>query len=277
MASGEPVSEAALAGLLADVLADSQYWAGYETATSDVAVRAIGRRAADLYYATGLFIEQNRLLDPAGSQGKAVGKAIAAMREIADWAVLVSYSDDYRTGESVVPSRRAFEWLLRLDDVDSWAAKLGYRLSIADEIELPDEMWTNLAERDLPEVEDFLGAWGHLARAYEKVLDPSRRDQWERLAAEAGPSIEGLRESTADLIFGARVCLVWAQGKLPVLVQPLAVAGVLMMQSMFAATWVLPDEGIVVPAPDVIIETIRGSDALDWLSEQGAEIPDWLT
>lgn len=271
MAVSEPVPEAALAALLADVLADRGFWSEYERAASRESASAIARRAASLYLATGAFIQENRYLDPEGQ----VAKAIAALREIADWAALASYAPAYRSEEAVVPTRAAFEWLIRLDGVDDWAADLGYRLPIADE-ELPEDVWPKV-EPDDAEVGDFLNLWATFSRAYEKLVDPSLQKTWPRLVAEGGHSIEQLRESTANFIYGARANLVWAHGNLPVSVQPLAVAGVLMMETMFAATWEWPEDGVIPPGQDVISELLRESEALDWLVEQGGEIPPWLT
>jgi hypothetical protein len=271
VAVSEPVPEAALAALLADVLADRGFWSEYEGAASRESAPAIARRAARLYLATGAFIQENRHLDPAGQ----VAKAVAALREIADWAALASYASAYRSEEAVIPTRAAFEWLIRLDRVDDWAADLGYRIPIADG-ELPEDLWPK-EEPDDAEVGDFLNLWATFSQAYEKLVDPSLQKSWPRLVAKGGPSIEQLRESTADLIYGARASLVWAHGNLPVAVQPLAVAGVLVMETMFAATCEWPEDGVIPPDPGVISELLRESDALDWLVEQGSEIPPWLT
>lgn len=272
----DPVAEAALAELLADVLGDAEFWREYRVAAdASVPSRVLAQRAVDLYGLLLTFIEENLRLDPDAP----VVRAIAAGREIADWGVLASYSRA-QVGERI-PPRPAFEWLIRVEGVDRWARELGYDLPIAEDAELPNHAWpTAASDHTEPELTDLVEAWtvvsGHYSQFLSWLEEPNWRRAWESPKASTREAVERWREGVAEIIDGVRPWL--ALTRRMVEPEPQAVGGATlwMAEGLFVAGWQWPEDGVMLPPPSLLSEMLRETDSLDWLTEQGAELPDWL-
>jgi hypothetical protein len=272
------VAERALAALLAEVFADCEFWRLLALADSAGEPSAVlAERAVDIYLMTGRFPEGSAHLDFQSPAARAVG----LLREIADVAAAGAYARERVLASGVeIPPRSAFARFVRLDEVDEWASELGHRVSVGESAEFPDEAWPRSAPEDRVGIDEFLEAWALVAEGYGRTLDRFAegsllRERWAEAVAESSESIERFRRGGAEALFGARGWLGWVRRNLPTEAEPLAVAGVIIPQTLFVLGWRPPEEALV-PSPAYLSALLRDSDALDWLTEQGGEPPQWL-
>lgn len=268
-------AEAALAAALAAVLADSDYWREYAAAGVASAPSAVlAQGAVDLYRSVVVFLEGSRDADPDAPAVQAVGAA----REIADWGVLASYAAE-QVAERI-PPRSAFEWLIRVGGVDSWARDLGYDLGIA-ETDLPEEAWPPTLEATDADASDLLAAWAAISQRYGWFLDQLADEDGDVRRAWESPTmkdtVERWRELIAQLIYLTQPWLRWCRRHGEIELLPLVGAMLLMAEGLFAVGWEWPEDGVMLPRPAMISEILRESGALEWLAERGAEAPQWLT
>jgi len=276
----DPVTERALAGSLAEVFADRGFWRELAEWGSAITPSALLiKRAVELYLATGRFFEQDLYLDPETPAARAAG----LLREVADAAAVGSYArEEMAESGGEMPPRSAFAWLLRVNGVDEWASQLGHRVSDVQGTAFPDEAWPRIApEDDENSVGAFVEAWTAVSGLYGNTLDrfeegSTLRDGWAYALAQGGEPMEGLRVKAAENLLRARSWLGWARRNLPTDAEPLAVAAVVISQTLFVLGWRVPEEAFV-PSPRYLSESLRASEALDWLTEHGGEPPEWLT
>ena len=266
-----------MAAALADVLADGDYWQEYEAATEATAPSSLlAQRAVDLYRSLAAFME----LSPDVGLDAPVIQAVGAIREIADWGVLASYAREH-VGERI-PPRSAFEWFIRVGDVDSWARDLGYDLSINQDAHLPDEAWP-IGEPEQPEpgAGDLVEAWVLISKRYgwllEKLDDPDWQRAWESPPTpRATDAVELWREGAAEMIDAVRPWIAWSRRSNEPGAQAVAGVTLWMAECLFAAGWQWPEDGEMLLSPALISEMLRETESLEWLIEHGAELPDWL-
>ena len=279
MVDADPVSERALAVLLAEVFADRAFWRELAAAGSAPSPSAVlTERAVEIFLVTGRFLEQDLYLDPQTPAARAAG----LLREIADFAAVGSYAR-HRLAQAggETPPRSLFEWLVRVDDLDEWASALGHQVSVGDGAKLPDEAWPpTTPEDDESDTDDFLEAWALASGTYGRMLDRFEensvlREGWADAIAQGGESIEQFRAGCAQTLLGAREWLGWVRRNLPTNAERLAAAGIVMSETLFVLGWRPPEEALV-PTPDYLSELLRDSGALDWLTEHGGESPAWL-
>jgi hypothetical protein len=264
-------SEVALATLLSDVLADHGWWAEFAASSPRRShARVLANRAVDLYRTTGRFIETR--LDAAVEP---VDRAVGVLREIADGAALrsnawaVEFDGDIR-----LPDRPLIELMIRIDDVDDWAARFGRDLPLSHHEGVPDDVWPSESPGGLDfGPDDFLDAWAVLPETFGAVVD--RRN--EIAAATESEHLDSFREAAATLIYETRNWLRWVRGNLPAEAEVLAVAAVFMAQGTFVAAWDASTTEGLFPSAAYLSELLHRSDALDWLNEHGRSTPDWLT
>lgn len=277
--SSSGTSDSALAALLAEVLADEGFWKDFALApTAGERSPVLAARAVELYLATGSFIEEKELLDPQAPGVRTVG----ILREIAAFAAMGSYP-----GEKLVemggemPPRSTFEWLIRADEIDTWASQLGFQLAITQGDEFPEEGWPkNAPDDDTSDTAGFVEAWQAASDTYGATLERFKedffREGWASTVAQGSPAVETFREGAADALREMRAWLSWARRNLPTDAEPLGVAGVVIPETLFVLGWRPPEEALV-PGPGYLSDFLRDSGALDWLMENGGAEPDWLT
>jgi hypothetical protein len=273
-------SEAALAATLADVLGDGRFWREYAAApTAPAPSPLLAQRAVDLWRSIVTFLGE--IPDVDVDLDEPIVEAVAVAREMADWGVLASYARE-QVGERI-PPRSAFEWLIHVGGVDSWAQGLGHDLPIMENAEFPDEAWPK-EERDDesgPEASDLVESWAVISKRYGWFLEQLEdegdygRRVWE--SAEMKETVEQWRELMAQLIDLTRPWLTWCRRSGEIELLPLAGAMLFMVEGLFAAGWRWPEDGVMLPPPAMISQVLRESESLEWLTEHGAELPEWLT
>lgn len=268
-------SEIEVATALAGVLADGEYWQEYAAAEADAPSSLLAQRAVDLWRGVMTFFEES----PDVDLDAPVVQAVAAVREIADWGVLASYARAQVSER--IPPRSAFEWLIRVGGVDSWARELGYHLPIDEDVAFPDEAWPRIEpEEPEPGPSDLAEAWAVISKRYGWFLDQLEekgdggRRAWEGAAMR--DTVERWRELMAGLIDMTLPWLSWCRRRGEVELLPLTGAMLLMVEGLFVAGWQWPEDGVMRPRPELISEVLRASDSLEWLAQQGAEQPEWL-
>jgi hypothetical protein len=263
-------SEADLAALLAETLADAAWWTKFaESPANGRWSKLMVARAVALYARTGPVIE-TRINEP---KAEAIDRAVGVLREVADAAAMRSRRWTPAGGkEPRIPTRAVIELMIRLDDVDDWAAELGHPLDLP-ESGVPDEVWP--LEDPPPELQpdDFISVWDSIAETFDVFVN-AREDLSEY---GEGEHRETLREVVCELIDGARSWVPWARGHLATDAEPLAVACLFMAQGMFVVAWEASDRAPVFPSVGFLREFLGGTGALDWLAEQGGAPPEWLT
>jgi hypothetical protein len=273
-------SEAAVAAVLAGVLADDEYWRQYAAAAgADAPSSLLAQRAVDLWRGVAAFLEEALEESWDVDLDAPVVQALAAVREIADWGVLASYARAQVSER--IPPRSAFDWLIRVGGVDSWARDLGYDLPIVEGSEFPDEAWPR-GEPEQPEAaaSDLVEVWGEISKRYGWFLDQleetgdAGRRVWH--GAKMRDAVERWRELMAELIDLTRPWLTWCRRSGEVELLPLTGAMLLMVEGLFVTGWQWPEDGVMLPRPEMISEVLRASDSLEWLAEQGADEPAWL-
>jgi hypothetical protein len=273
----DPGSERALALLLGEVLADEPLWRELAAPRSDPST-LLAVRAVELYLTTGRVLEEDLDLDPEAP----MVRAIAALRGIADVASVVSYERTaFVKAGGVIPPQSAFEWLIRVENLDDWAAELGCRLPLRGGAELPDEVWPRTDPPDgRISTTDFLETWTQVSGTYGGWLarfddDARFGEHLSSMIADGSPSVEQFREGAAGILRTVRALMPWARRNLPADAEPVAVAALLISQSLFVLGWHTPAE--LLPSPAYLSEMLRDSGALDWLRDQGEDEPEWLT
>src|SRR4051812_41031169 len=168
-------AEAKLAALLARTVADESLWSALAARSDDEQVRVfLSGTALHLYRRTSPVIEAR--LD--ATSPSPLDHAIAAIREVADSAALLSYrwKPEALSG-LVLPPRAVIEFAIRADDVDDWAAGLGHPLALTQR-DVPDGGWptqsahqeSELGSGDLASVAaTTLATYGELLEARERV------------------------------------------------------------------------------------------------------------
>jgi hypothetical protein len=272
------VSEASLAALLAEVLADRYFWGELASAPSATEPSPIlAERAVVVYRSVGRFARENIYLD----EEEPVLRAIAVLRDLAACAAAASYARSLLI-DLELPGRPAFEWLIRVDDVDDWAAGLGYPLPIpVEEGTFPDELWPKGQGPDDPTLEDFLAdVWEPASDVYGKMLDWLDRSELQpgliSAAAEGSALIRQFREGAATFLLGIRGWIAWARRNLPVEGHVALGMVALMVEGIFVAGFEWPEDGVMSPDPAFLSTVLRDSGALDWLIEHGGDVPEWI-
>lgn len=266
-----------MATLLAEMLEDQGFWLTLKAGKASPRPVVEAQKVADLYVATGRFLEQNPDLDPESG----VVRAIGVLREIADVSVLAWYVPDL-IDSTGIPSRGAFEWLIRVDEVDRWADAMHRPLPLSTGHELPASVWPSGEARADPQaLSEFIATWSAVSQTYADTIEWFRDEElwpdWELSIAEGDTHVERFREGVARTLWAARQWVPWARINLPAAVQPLAPISVLMSQSLVSLGWHAPKEGVPAPGRAYLSRLVRGSAALEWLVAQGEGAPQWLS
>jgi hypothetical protein len=207
-----------------------------------------------------------------GEEPAPVDHAVALLREIADAAAM--RSSDWALTQPEPPNiatRAVIELLVRLYDVDQWAAALGIPLAV-DQETLPEEAWPDAGPRPALGVDDLLRAFGRAAHAYERAAEVRHQP--------GGPKAlhnEAARAGACELIYATRSWHIWARRQPEA--QPAAISAsmVFMAEACFIATWERVPAGPLPPDREFLTALLASSGAPAWAVDHGFEIPDWLT
>ena len=262
------LSERALAALLTTSLEDRDWWASVEAEECDAGVRGeAARRAVELYRTTGRLIAPRLTVDVE----EPVDHAIGALREIADaWAmrsVLWTPSDqDLR-----IPTRRVIELFVRLYDLDEWARGLGHPLDL-DERGIPEEVWSRGAPEAEISANDLAARFVTAVSTYMEVLGLRESGEWRGLLRS-----DEFRRAACLEIGQGRAWLVWTRSHLSSEVEPVALGMLFVAQASYVIGCEPKVREELFPTPEYLRALLAKTDADEWLRDQAAELPDWIT
>jgi len=257
-------TEGNLARLLAETFRDDGLWRDLATADDTVSAM-LAARAVTLYRGIWPVMDASRDADATP-----LYHAVAVIREVADAAAISAYpwTESERAEFNVwVPTRAIIELQARLYDVGEWVAEFGESLDLRHQ-GVPEEAWNDEPDRlDNPgatlaeNVATTLTTYGMIVEARE-------------IARQVIATEEAHRWASA-LVSGARGSLLYGRGRLPPEAEPALVAQLYAAEAIFVASREVDDPTDLFPSLD-FIRWLLEPEAVEWLVEEGADLPDWL-
>jgi hypothetical protein len=280
--------ERELAALLANLLHGADWWATFDQRPNDPVWRdAMGDKAVALYRLTGPMFERVAWMDEQASES--LVSAFGSIWEIADACALRSElwpeSDNW---ERAILTREQIEVAIRLTDVPEWADELGEPLELRlgpDLLEqgVPESMWgegwgESAWDADLPTaVANTLEAYSMLLNLRETLDEAGMKQALAMLSSDKPDYGEQHRLSACRGIAYARWWVSWSRGHVEG-EQGVTAATVayLISHALFVQSREFTSACPLYPSKETAAAMLRESGAVEWLREEGADLPDWV-
>jgi hypothetical protein len=266
----EPFDPVEVAALLHEAV-ESDWWALTALRGDQLWRESVAARAVGLYRRSWPLIARSQALHcdddvSLGTDHRLIDLALALIGDVAD--VYAFMAEDWGSNEpppglAVMP-KLGFDWLIRENGLDVWAAGLGYPLELPEEIEdfdLPvaDES-VSREEQATRVASDFV----QLARHYDNVM--------ALRVVYANPDVARVfggdpRNASARRIAVTVAWSGWVAQHLDGEAQPLAVAALWMARAEFVISWESGSEEEVFPSIEQLREFLRRTEA-DVLTEE---------